>query len=87
MEVEKFDWLKAWYPVAIERDLPTDRPTSVRLLGNAIVLWKDGYGQWRAFKDACPHRYSYSFKHLALQLVCRQRSTLSDLECVPYQLC
>lgn len=53
---EKFDWLKTWYPLAIERDLPTDRPTAARLLGNAVVLWKDGDSQWRAFKDLCPHR-------------------------------
>ena len=53
---EKFDWLRTWYPLAIERDLPTDRPTAARLLGNAVVLWKDGQGKWRAFKDLCPHR-------------------------------
>ena len=53
---EKFDWLRTWYPLAIERDLPTDRPTPARLLGNAVVLWKDGDEQWRAFKDLCPHR-------------------------------
>ena len=58
---EKFDWLRTWYPLAIERDLPTDRPTSARLLGNAIVLWKDGDGQWRAFKDLCPHRSATSY--------------------------
>lgn len=53
---KKFDWLKTWYPVAIEKDLPTDRPVPVRLLGNPVVLWKDGQSKWRAFKDQCPHR-------------------------------
>ena len=48
--------MKAWYPLALEKDLPTDRPTAARLMGNAIVLWKDGEGKWRAFRDLCPHR-------------------------------
>ena len=52
----QFDWLKQWYPLASVADLPTDRPTPVRLLGNPVVLWKDGDGDWRAFKDLCPHR-------------------------------
>ncbi len=55
-EEDKFDWAKAWYPLAIEANLPTDRPTAHRLLGNPVVIWKDGEGQWRAFKDLCPHR-------------------------------
>lgn len=55
---EKYDWKKAWFPVAIEVELPEDRPTAVRLLGEPIVLWKDSQKQWRAFKDLCPHRYS-----------------------------
>jgi len=53
---DKFDWAKAWYPLAIEADLATDRPTAHRLMGNPVVIWKDGEGQWRAFKDLCPHR-------------------------------
>lgn len=54
---EQYNWTKAWYPVAIESNLSTDRPTGVRLLGNAIVLWKDEEQKWRAFQDLCPHRF------------------------------
>lgn len=36
--------------------LPEDRPWGFRVLGKALVAWKDGEGQWRVFEDACPHR-------------------------------
>ena len=67
-EQEKFDWAKAWYPLAIEANLPTDRPTAHRLLGNAVVIWKDGDGQWRAFKDLCPHRWEMPCVHSLAEL-------------------
>jgi len=42
--------------VAIEVDLAPDRPHAIRLLGNPLVVWRDGGGAWRCFKDVCPHR-------------------------------
>lgn len=36
--------------------LQTDRPNPVMLLGVPMVVWRDGQGEWRVFKDQCPHR-------------------------------
>ena len=43
-----------WYPVLLSRDL-TSRPQKRRLLGEDVVLWRDG-GQAHALADRCPHR-------------------------------
>jgi len=37
------------------RDL-ADQPHAVTLLGEDVVLWRDGSGAVRAMKDQCPHR-------------------------------
>jgi len=50
------DWYKQWYPVAVLRDLDARRPTGVQLLGQELVVWRDGSGVWRAAQDKCPHR-------------------------------
>jgi len=50
------DWYKQWYPVAVLRDLDARRPTGVQLLGQELVVWRDGSGAWRAAQDKCPHR-------------------------------
>ena len=42
--------------VAFVRDLDPTRPTPVELLGQRLVLWRDGAGAWRCFQDRCPHR-------------------------------
>ena len=44
------------YPVAVATALKPDKPTAVRLLGDALVLWKDGTGEWHCWRDRCPHR-------------------------------
>jgi phenylpropionate dioxygenase-like ring-hydroxylating dioxygenase large terminal subunit len=44
-----------WHPVASVGDL-ADTPLAVTLLGEPLVLWKDGSGTVRAFADRCPHR-------------------------------
>eukprot|EP00882_Tetradesmus_deserticola_P001685 GHRQ01001813.1.p1 GENE.GHRQ01001813.1~~GHRQ01001813.1.p1 ORF type:complete len:265 (+),score=67.45 GHRQ01001813.1:363-1157(+) len=51
-----FDWKKQWYPVARPSQLDPSKPTATQLLGLDLVLWRDQQGQWRAFRDACPHR-------------------------------
>jgi vanillate O-demethylase monooxygenase subunit len=44
-----------WHPVALEADVPPDRPLAVRLLGEAWVLARLG-GELVALRDRCPHR-------------------------------
>jgi phenylpropionate dioxygenase-like ring-hydroxylating dioxygenase large terminal subunit len=44
-----------WHPVVMLRDL-ADQPHAVTLLGEDVVLWRDGSGAVRAMKDQCPHR-------------------------------
>ncbi|KAF6259816.1 pheophorbide a oxygenase [Scenedesmus sp. NREL 46B-D3] len=53
---EKFNWYKAWYPIAALESLQTDTPNAVQLLGMRLVLWQDKAGSWRCFEDLCPHR-------------------------------
>ncbi|EFJ39989.1 hypothetical protein VOLCADRAFT_100270 [Volvox carteri f. nagariensis] len=64
----QFNWFQQWYPVAALDALDPTRPHAFTLLhtnphlhrnatvGQDLVLWRDGSGRWRAFKDACPHR-------------------------------
>jgi phenylpropionate dioxygenase-like ring-hydroxylating dioxygenase large terminal subunit len=42
---QQFNWLQAWYPVAIVSQLPADRPSANQLLGLPLVLWRDGQEQ------------------------------------------
>lgn len=53
---DKFDWKKAWYPLAVVEDLDDKGPSKLELLGEDLVAWKDGNGNWRVFEDRCPHR-------------------------------
>ena len=51
-----FDWAKQWYPLGVISYLDPKVPHPVELLGQRLVLWRDGQGQWRCFEDKCPHR-------------------------------
>ncbi|KAG2484745.1 hypothetical protein HYH03_016492 [Edaphochlamys debaryana] len=53
---QRFDWFAQWWPVAPVELMDASRPHPFTLLGQDLVLWRDGSGQWRAFRDACPHR-------------------------------
>jgi phenylpropionate dioxygenase-like ring-hydroxylating dioxygenase large terminal subunit len=53
---ELFSWTKQWYPLGIVSSLDPKMPHPVELLGERLVLWRDGKGQWRCFEDKCPHR-------------------------------
>jgi len=53
---KRFDWSRAWYPLAVVEDLDPGRPTRLELLGEDLVAWRDGTGTWRVFDDRCPHR-------------------------------
>lgn len=33
-------------------------PLHTQLLGEALVVWKDPKGGWKAFADRCPHRWA-----------------------------
>jgi len=44
-----------WHPVALAGDV-ADAPLAVRLLGEDLVLWRDGEGAVHAWADRCPHR-------------------------------
>lgn len=46
---------RLWHPVALAGEV-VDVPLAVRLLGEDLVLWRDGAGSLRAFTDRCPHR-------------------------------
>ena len=50
------DWARQWYPVGFVADVEPGRPHQVTVLGLDLVLWRDSQGDWRAFKDRCPHR-------------------------------
>lgn len=45
-----------WYVVACSREV-TNRPVSVQLWNQAIVLYRDSQGQVHALEDRCPHRH------------------------------
>jgi len=44
-----------WHPVALADEV-ADAPLAARLLGESIVLWRDGAGAVQAWADRCPHR-------------------------------
>ncbi|MCU0968700.1 MAG: aromatic ring-hydroxylating dioxygenase subunit alpha [Rubrivivax sp.] len=44
-----------WWPVAAEGEV-ADAPLAVELLGDPLVLWRDGGGAPVLFADRCPHR-------------------------------
>lgn len=44
-----------WHPVALGHVVGS-QPRAVTLLGEELVLWRDGDGHARAWMDQCPHR-------------------------------
>jgi len=71
-EQKPFSWTSHWFPVAVEADLPRDRPVPIKLLGRRLVLWwasaeggegrggaageGEEEGRWSCLDDACSHR-------------------------------
>ena len=56
MRVSEMPQLRGfWYCVAAATEV-TDKPLGVRILGEAVVLWRDGNGTARAVNDRCLHR-------------------------------
>lgn len=48
----------AWYPCAWASELGADAPLGRRLLGEPIVLFRDGDGAATALADRCAHRFA-----------------------------
>src|SRR5258708_24273078 len=53
-DIPKLGFENYWYPIVTTRDVKR-RPRAVRLLGNDIVLFRDG-GKLFALEDRCPPR-------------------------------
>ncbi|WP_037585600.1 aromatic ring-hydroxylating oxygenase subunit alpha [Stenoxybacter acetivorans] len=45
-----------WHVVLKSQDLIIGKPKAIRLLGEELVLWRDGSGTIHAWKDYCGHR-------------------------------
>ena len=44
-----------WQPVALARELKDDEPLPVRVMGEALVLFRDPDGKPALLGQACPH--------------------------------
>lgn len=67
-----------WHPVASSQSVQ-DQPLAAQLLGQRVVLWRDGAGAVHAWPDRCPHRGA----QLSLGRVLRGGDCGDKLEC-PY---
>jgi phenylpropionate dioxygenase-like ring-hydroxylating dioxygenase large terminal subunit len=77
-----------WYPVAKSVEVKTSRPYGTRLLGEKIVLWRDGSGKIRCIEDFCPHRgapLSYGEVHEG-HIACRYHGVIVDGDGVVVQV-
>jgi len=45
-----------WHPVALADEVAGAVPLAAQLLGERLVLWRDGAGAVHAWADRCPHR-------------------------------
>jgi len=45
-----------WYPVALSDGVETGSSSGTHLLGEEIVIWRDGTGAPHVWEDRCPHR-------------------------------
>ena len=48
----------AWYAAALSEELGPKRPIGRIVLGEMLVLWRDGRGVASAVLDRCPHRHA-----------------------------
>lgn len=71
-----------WYPVAKSVEIKDSRPFGTKLLGQKLVLWRDGAGNIRCLEDFCPHRgapLSYGEVHDG-HVACRYHGVVVDGE-------
>ena len=74
--------LGQWYPVAKSVEIKTTEPYGTCLLGEKIVLWRDGEGDIQCIEDFCPHRgapLSYGEIHEG-NIGCRYHGVIVDGE-------
>lgn len=45
-----------WYPAVPESYVSNDKPVAFELMGERIVIWRNGTGAYSAASDSCPHR-------------------------------
>ena len=45
-----------WYPILLPEDISNDKPTSVRRMGETLVLWRDIEGNLVCQDARCPHK-------------------------------
>jgi len=45
-----------WTPVATSVQLKTGKPLARKIMGENLVMWRDGAGKVRCVEDFCPHR-------------------------------
>jgi phenylpropionate dioxygenase-like ring-hydroxylating dioxygenase large terminal subunit len=45
-----------WFPVAFSEDVTNDKPYGINLLGEPVVLYRDGENRINCVIDKCPHR-------------------------------
>lgn len=72
--------LGQWYPVAKSVEIKSTEPYGARLLGERLVLWRDGSGAIRCLEDFCPHRgapLSYGEVHEG-HIGCRYHGVVVD---------
>lgn len=53
---QEFNWKNCWYPITFLQDLPEDRPYSLSLYDEPLVLFRNQDGQLACLTDRCPHR-------------------------------
>ncbi|MGY3670948.1 Rieske 2Fe-2S domain-containing protein (plasmid) [Marinovum sp. KMM 9989] len=69
-----------WYPVCKSVEIKGTRPFGTKLLGQKLVLWRDGAGNIRCLEDFCPHRgapLSYGEVHEG-NVACRYHGVVVD---------
>ncbi|KAK9274344.1 hypothetical protein L1049_019158 [Liquidambar formosana] len=54
--VVDYDWTEEWYPLYLTQNVPDDAPVGLTVFDNQVVLYRDGEGKLRCYKDRCPHR-------------------------------
>lgn len=77
-----------WYPVCKSVEVKTSKPHGTKLLGQKLVLWRDGAGKIRCLEDFCPHRgapLSYGEVHGG-NVACRYHGVVVDGDGVVQQV-
>lgn len=77
-----------WYPVCKSVEVKTAKPYGTKLLGQKLVLWRDGAGKIRCLEDFCPHRgapLSYGEVHDG-NVACRYHGVVVDGDGVVQQV-